>query len=113
MAPKFNPNADYSAAQFDPSAEYSAADSGASSAPAPPGELRKLTQRERFEMTYPVGVKGVGEPPMGASAAALVNAISDALGGVTFNRTPISTDMILNALSGRPQAHRPLQVNTV
>ncbi len=61
----------------------------------------------------PVGVKGVGEPPMGASAAALVNAISDALGGVTFNRTPISTDMILNALSGRPQAHLPLQVNTV
>ncbi len=60
MAPKFNPNADYSAAQFDPSAEYSAADSGASSAPAPPGELRKLTQRERFEMTYPVGVKGEG-----------------------------------------------------
>ncbi len=60
MAPKFNPNADYSAAQFDPNAGYSAADSGASSAPAPPGELRKLTQRERFEMTYPVGVKGEG-----------------------------------------------------
>lgn len=60
MAPKFNPNADYSVAQFDPNAGYSAADSGASAAPAPPGELRKLTQRERFEMTYPVGVKGEG-----------------------------------------------------
>jgi CO/xanthine dehydrogenase Mo-binding subunit len=61
----------------------------------------------------PVGVKGVGEPPKGSAAAAVVNAISDALGGVCFNRTPVSTDMILNALAGRPQAHRPLQVNTV
>jgi CO/xanthine dehydrogenase Mo-binding subunit len=61
----------------------------------------------------PVGVKGVGEPPKGSAAAAIVNAISDALGGTCFNRTPISTDMILNALNGRPQAHKPLQVNTV
>jgi hypothetical protein len=60
MAPKFNPNADYSAAQFDPNADYSAADSAASTSPAPPGGWRKLTERERFEMTYPVGVKGEG-----------------------------------------------------
>jgi len=25
----------------------------------------------------------------------------------------VSADMILNALSGRPQAHKPLQVNSV
>lgn len=61
----------------------------------------------------PVGTKGMGEPPMGATAAALVAAISDALGGVTFNRVPVSLDMIINALAKRPQAHKPLQVNTV
>lgn len=61
----------------------------------------------------PVGTKGMGEPPMGATAAALIAAISDALGGVTFNRTPVTLDMIVNALAKRPQAHKRLQVNTV
>jgi hypothetical protein len=49
---------------------------------------------------------------MGSSASALLCAIADALGGVSFNRTPVMPDMILNALAGRPQAHKPLQVNT-
>ena len=61
----------------------------------------------------PMGVKGVGEPPLGSGAAAITTAISDAMGGHLFNRTPVSTDMILNALSGRQQAHKPLQVNSV
>jgi CO/xanthine dehydrogenase Mo-binding subunit len=61
----------------------------------------------------PVGAKGVGEPPMGCAAAALLCAISDALGGHYFNRTPVVPDMILNAASGRAQSHTPLQVNTV
>jgi CO/xanthine dehydrogenase Mo-binding subunit len=60
----------------------------------------------------PVGVKGIGEPLMGCAGAALLCAISDALGGVYFNRTPVVADMIVNAASGRPQSHRPLQVNT-
>jgi len=60
----------------------------------------------------PVGSKGIGEPVMGCAAAALLCAISDALGGHYFNRTPILPDMILNAASGRTQSHRPLQVNT-
>jgi hypothetical protein len=30
-----------------------------------------------------------------------------------FNRTPVSTDMIVNHLSGRPQSHKPLQINSV
>jgi len=30
-----------------------------------------------------------------------------------FNRPPVSADMILNHLAGRPQAHKPLQINTV
>jgi xanthine dehydrogenase molybdenum-binding subunit len=61
----------------------------------------------------PVGAKGMGEPPMGATAAALIAAISDALGGVTFNRVPVALDMIINVLANRPQAHKPLDVNTV
>jgi hypothetical protein len=48
----------------------------------------------------------------GCAAAALLCAISDALGGHYFNRTPIVPDMIVNAASGRPQSHKPLQVNT-
>ncbi len=61
----------------------------------------------------PVGAKGVGEPLMGCATAALLCAISDALGGHDFNRTPITADMIVNAAAGRPQSHGPLDVNTV
>jgi CO/xanthine dehydrogenase Mo-binding subunit len=60
----------------------------------------------------PVGSKGIGEPTMGCAAAALLCAISDALGGHYFNRTPIVPDMIVNAASGQAQSHGPLQVNT-
>ena len=60
----------------------------------------------------PVGAKGIGEPVMGCAAAALLGAISDALGGHYFNRTPVMPDHIVNAASGRPQSHKPLQVNT-
>jgi CO/xanthine dehydrogenase Mo-binding subunit len=60
----------------------------------------------------PVGAKGIGEPVQGCAAAALLCAISDALGGHYFNRTPVMADMIVNAVAGRPQSHQPLQVNT-
>jgi CO/xanthine dehydrogenase Mo-binding subunit len=60
----------------------------------------------------PIGAKGVGEPVQGCAAAALLCAISDALGGHTFNRTPVAPDMIVNAAAGRPQSHATLQVNT-
>jgi xanthine dehydrogenase molybdenum-binding subunit len=60
----------------------------------------------------PVGAKGIGEPLMGCAGAALLCAISDALGGVYFNRTPIVADMIINAVTGQSPPHRPLQVNT-
>ena len=60
----------------------------------------------------PMGIKGAGEPPMGAAASALLCAISDALGGHYFNRTPVMTDMIINAAAGLPQSFKPLQVNT-
>jgi CO/xanthine dehydrogenase Mo-binding subunit len=61
----------------------------------------------------PVGAKGIGEPIQGCAAAALLCAISDAMGGHYFNRVPITPDMIVNAASGRPQSHKPLQTNTV
>ena len=68
---------------------------------------------DKADPQNPVGVKGVGEPVQGSGAAAVTSAISDALGGHLFNRTPVSLDMILNFLSKRPQAHKPLQINTV
>jgi len=58
----------------------------------------------------PVGVKGVGEPVLGAAASAYVCAVSDALGGTMFLRTPILPDMIVNAVEGQPQSYKPLEV---
>ena len=60
----------------------------------------------------PVGVRGMGEPVMGCAASALISAISDAMGGHYFNRTPIVPDMIVNAIAEREQSHKPLQVYT-
>jgi CO/xanthine dehydrogenase Mo-binding subunit len=59
----------------------------------------------------PFGVRGIGEPAMGCSVAALTSAISDALGGHNFGRTPISADMIVNHVMGREQSFLPLQTN--
>jgi len=67
---------------------------------------------DRPDSDNPVGVKGIGEPLMGCAAAALLCAISEALGGQYFNRNPVVADMIVNAANGRSQSHRPLQVNT-
>ena len=49
----------------------------------------------------PIGAKGIGEPLMGCAAAALLCAISDAMGGHYFNRTPVVPDMIVNAMAGK------------
>ena len=59
----------------------------------------------------PFGARGVGEPAMGCSIAALQSAISDALGGHIFGRTPISPDMVVNHVMGRDQSFLPLQTN--
>ena len=76
-----------------------------------PGEMQWAAVGEP-DPENPVGVKGVGEPVQGCAAAALLCAISNALGGHYFNRAPIVPDMIVNAASGRSQSHGPLQVNT-
>jgi CO/xanthine dehydrogenase Mo-binding subunit len=66
----------------------------------------------KADPSHPLGIKGVGEPLMGASAAALLCAISDAMGGHVFNRTPVLPDMIVNHFAGRPQPRKPLSINT-
>ncbi len=60
----------------------------------------------------PVGAKGIGEPVQGCASAAVLCAISDALGGHYFNRAPVLADMIVNVAASREQSHGPLQVNT-
>ncbi|MBN1237904.1 MAG: xanthine dehydrogenase family protein molybdopterin-binding subunit, partial [Gammaproteobacteria bacterium] len=76
-----------------------------------PSEMRTLAV-DIADPQNPIGAKGVGEPVQGCAAAALLCAISDALGGHYFNRTPVVADMIVNAAAERPQSHRALQVNT-
>ena len=51
----------------------------------------------------PVGARGIGEPPVGAGACAVLNALSAALGDDVFRRAPVTLDNILMALEhGRP-----------
>ena len=65
---------------------------------------------DKPDPTSPMGSKGVGEPPLGAAASAVICALSDALGGHVFNRAPVTLDMVLNVLMKRPQSHSPLQI---
>ncbi|MEP7311965.1 MAG: molybdopterin cofactor-binding domain-containing protein, partial [Pseudomonadota bacterium] len=66
---------------------------------------------DRPDPSSPLGTKGIGEPLLGCGAAALLCAISEAVGGHVFNRTPVMADAILNHVSGRAQSHTPLQTN--
>jgi xanthine dehydrogenase molybdenum-binding subunit len=50
----------------------------------------------------PVGSKGIGEPPVGAGAAAFLCALQDAVGPEIFQRTPMMTDGVLGVLEGLP-----------
>jgi xanthine dehydrogenase molybdenum-binding subunit len=59
----------------------------------------------------PVGSRGVGEPPVGGGCAAVLNALSDALGDEIFERAPVYADTILTSYeAGRPMQH-PLMAN--
>lgn len=54
----------------------------------------------------PVGARGVGEPPVAGGCAAILNALSDALGDKIFQRTPVNADTILTSFeAGRPMQH--------
>jgi len=56
----------------------------------------------------PVGARGIGEPPVGAGACAVLNAISDALGDNIFRRAPVTLDMILTSLEAGHPVIEPL-----
>jgi len=57
----------------------------------------------------PTGVRGVGEPPVGAAYGAIMNAIADALGDEIFRRSPVSPDIVLTALeNGGKRTHEAL-----
>jgi len=71
----------------------------------------KVAGVDKPDPSSPLGTKGIGEPLLGCAASALLCAISDAVGGHAFNRTPVMPDMILNHLSGRQPSHHPLQTN--
>ena len=53
----------------------------------------------------PVGAKGIGEPPQGAGAGAVLSAIADAIGDEHLRRTPVTPDMILSSLEMGPDGN--------
>jgi CO/xanthine dehydrogenase Mo-binding subunit len=56
----------------------------------------------------PVGARGIGEPPVGAGACAVMNALSAALGDDIFRRAPITLDVILTSLEAGHPVGEPL-----
>jgi CO/xanthine dehydrogenase Mo-binding subunit len=59
----------------------------------------------------PVGARGIGEPPVGAGCAAVLNALAAAVGDDVFRRMPVTADMIVMALEAGHPAHEPLTAN--
>jgi CO/xanthine dehydrogenase Mo-binding subunit len=59
----------------------------------------------------PVGARGIGEPPVGAGCAAVLNAIAAAVGDDVFRRMPVTSDMILTALEAGHPTHETLTAN--
>jgi len=61
----------------------------------------------------PTGIRGVGEPPVGAAWGAILNAIADAVGDEIFRKSPVSADIILNALENHgTRTHETLTAHT-
>ena len=57
----------------------------------------------------PTGIRGVGEPPVGAAYGSIMNALLDALGDEAFRRSPVTPDMLLTAIeNGGNRTHEPL-----
>jgi xanthine dehydrogenase molybdenum-binding subunit len=59
----------------------------------------------------PTGIRGIGEPAVGAGYGAVMNAIIDAVGDEVFRRSPVTPDMILASLEAGRVAHEPLTAN--
>jgi CO/xanthine dehydrogenase Mo-binding subunit len=56
----------------------------------------------------PVGVRGIGEPPVGAGMGAVLNALAAAVGDEVFRRSPVTADLILSSLEAGRRTHEPL-----
>jgi xanthine dehydrogenase molybdenum-binding subunit len=56
----------------------------------------------------PIGARGIGEPPVGAGAMAVINALTDALGDEVIRRAPVTADIILASLETGKPAGEPL-----
>ncbi len=52
---------------------------------------------ERPEPTHPFGARGVGEPPLVGAAAAIANAVADAI-GAPLTRLPLTPERVLKAM---------------
>ena len=59
----------------------------------------------------PIGSRGIGEPPVGGGCAAILNALSDALGDEIFRRAPVTADVIVASLEAGKPAQDPLRAN--
>ena len=59
----------------------------------------------------PIGARGIGEPPVGGGCAAIMNALSDALGDEIFRRAPVTSDVILASLEAGKPMQDPLRSN--
>ena len=59
----------------------------------------------------PIGARGIGEPPVGGGCAAIMNALSDALGDEIFRRAPVTADVILASLEAGKPMQDPLRSN--
>jgi xanthine dehydrogenase molybdenum-binding subunit len=57
----------------------------------------------------PTGIRGVGEPPVGAAYGAIMNAIADAVGDDLFKRSPVTADILLTSIeNGGKRTHETL-----
>lgn len=67
---------------------------------------------DKADPQNPIGARGVGEPAQGCAVAAVMSAISDALDGHLFNRTPVTPDMIVNHVAQNGFNTGDLKTNT-
>ena len=61
---------------------------------------------ETQDPTAPFGAKALGEPPSVPVAAAVINAVHDAI-GIRFTSIPLTPDKVLAALANRPENNAP------
>ncbi len=71
----------------------------------PPVDKVKTFFADTYESSGPFGAKGVGEAANNATAAAVVNAIYNAI-GIRFAEAPITPERVLKALQNQPDVEK-------